>query len=100
MSDTPPNPLAPEVSPLTEADPDSINKLIAERINAIMNTAPLDLSIEGDDSDLRVLIAYHRRERARFIIESQNKAASPRAPGRKKVPTSVADAMVANADLV
>lgn len=99
MSDTPPT-LAPEVSPLLEADPYSVNELIAERIGQIMNKAPLDITVDGPDSDLAVLIAYHRRERSRFILETLAKTNAPRAASRKKAPTSVADALVANADLV
>jgi hypothetical protein len=98
MSDTEPNPLAPQdgISPLAEADTDSVNLLISERINKIMNTPPLDLS----DEDLAITVAYYRKERARFIIESQNKTTRPKAPpgqGKPKgpPPTSVADAIKA-----
>jgi len=95
MSDSEPSPLAPDVSPLAEADTDSVNLLISERINKIMNTPPLDLS----DEDLAITVAFYRKERARFILESQNKASRPKAPAGqgkpKPAPTSVADAIKA-----
>lgn len=98
MSDDTQSPLAPTTSPLTEADPNSINDLIADRINEIMNTKPLDIT----DQDLRVMVEYYRRERGRFILESQNKAASPRksAAAKKEPPTSVKDALASNLDLI
>ena len=100
MSDTPLPTLAPMVSPLLEADPNSVNDLIAERINQIMNKPPFDITVDGDDSDIAVLVAYHRRERARFLLEAQAKTAGPRSGARKKAPGSVAEALVANADLI
>lgn len=99
MSDTKPT-LAPAVSPLLEADPNSINDLIADRISQIMNKPPFDITIDGDDSDIAVLVAYHRRERARFILEAQTKTAGPRSGPRKKAPASVAAALAGTADLI
>jgi hypothetical protein len=92
MSDDEKSILEPEISPLTEAEAGSINTLIGERINKLFNTRPQDIT----DEDLTAMIEYYRKERGRFIIESQNKA--PRAkPGtaaaKKPAPTSVADAM-------
>jgi hypothetical protein len=88
------SPLEPDFSPLAEADPNSVNILIGERINKIMNTRPADIT----DDDLAAMVAYYRSERARFILESQNKA--PRAkPGTKPAakpkaaPKSVAEVM-------
>ena len=86
--DAPISPLAPAVSPLLEADPNSINELIQERINDIFNKKPLLLS----DDDLRVAVEYYRRERQRFQQESlakQAKGPSVRAKP-KAAPTSVA----------
>ena len=96
MSDQPGiSPLAPIVSPLTEADPNSVNELIADRIDAIFNKKPLDLT----NADLRLQIEYYRRERQRFLVESQAKiAAGPKV--RKPVPTSVADAIASTQDLL
>jgi len=85
MSDKNASLLAPEVSPLTEADPNSLDDLIGERLNTIQNMKPLDVS----DEDLRALIVYYQKGRAKFILESQNKA--PRAkPSAKPVPKSQA----------
>ena len=95
MSDE--HPLAPEFSPLEEADPNAVNVLISDRINRILNTRPLDLT----DDDLSAAIDYYRKERARFILESQNKV--PRAvaaAAKRKVPTSVADAIATSVDLL
>ena len=95
MSETPPtSPLAPEVSPLLEADPNSINELIQQRIDDIFNKPPALLT----DDDLRVQVEYYRRERQRFLIESQNKPA--RSAPRRKTPTSVSDALDSSADLL
>jgi hypothetical protein len=79
------SPLEPEVSPLNEADPNSINIMIGERINILMNTRPADIT----DAALAELIQYYRSQRARFILESQvAKAprASPKTSGPKKAP--------------
>ena len=96
MSDNNVSPLAPEVSPLLEADPNSINELIQGRLDDIFNKPPLLLS----DDDLRIAVEYYRKERARFMVESQTKAAAgPRGP-RKKTPTSVSDALASTSDLL
>lgn len=95
MTEETPSPLAPPVSPLAEADPNSINELIAGRIDEIFNKPPLLLT----DDDLRIQVEYYRRERARFLIESQNKPARAPAGSRKK-PTSVADALASTSDLI
>lgn len=96
MSDPspPPSPLAPEVSPLLEADPNSINALIAERIDEIFNKPPALLT----DEDLRVQVEYYRRERERFLLESQQKPV--RQGPRKKAPTSVKEAIASTIDLL
>lgn len=97
MSDIPtePTPLAPAVSPLAEADPNSINAFIAERVDAIFNKPPALLT----DDDLKIAVEYYRKERARFLIESQNKPARATGP-RRKVPTSIADALNSTTDLL
>lgn len=90
MSDTPISPLAPEVSPLSEADPNSLNMLIEERITDVFNRPPLDVT----DADLDVMVAYYHKERARFKLESAEKELKPKKPRSKKPPpTSVADAL-------
>jgi hypothetical protein len=96
MSDEPQSsPLAPAISPLLEADPNSINELIQERINDIFNKPPLLLS----DDDLRVAVEYYRKERQRFMLESAAKP--PRAAGAKrKTPTSVSEALSSSEDLL
>ena len=97
MSDEPtePSPLAPEVSPLAEADPNSVNVFIQERVDEIFNTPPALLT----DEKLQVAVEYYRRERARFLLESQNKPARATGP-RRKAPTSVQDALDSSADLL
>jgi hypothetical protein len=94
-------PLAPEVSPLLEADPSSVNEFIAHRLNDIFNKPPLTLS----DDDLKVAVDYYRRERARFQIESMSKP--PRAAkgtvtpkAKKAAPKSVAEALASTLDLL
>ena len=100
MSDEPtsPAPLAPAVSPLEQADPNSINELIdSERLDRIFNTPALNLT----DDDIRFQIEYYRKERHRFLLESQQKEANKAAPRAKKAaPKSVADALVSSADLI
>lgn len=94
MSETPQiSPLAPEVSPLVEADPNSVNEFIQSRVDEIFNTPPMLVT----DEMLRIGVEYYRKERARFLIESQNKPV--RAGPRKKVPTSVKDALDSSSDL-
>lgn len=78
-------------SPLTEADPNSINILIAERLTDIMNKPPLLVS----DADLAAMVEYYQAERVRFKAESQQKEARPRGASRKK-PESVAEALDMN----
>lgn len=96
MSEQTPAPtLAPTTSPLAEADPDSINLLIKQRVSEIFNTRPLLLS----DEDLRIAIGYYRRERVRFQQESAVKANAP-PKARKKTPTSVAEALISADDLL
>jgi DUF438 domain-containing protein len=81
-----PSPLAPEISPLTEADPLAVNILISSRLDSIFNKNPLELT----DEDIRLTVEYYRKERARFITESQAKeAAGPRV--KKTPPKSVAE---------
>jgi hypothetical protein len=86
MSDD--NPLSPAASPLLEADPNSINDLIKDRIDEIFNTKPLLLN----DDQLRIAVAYYRKERLRFMQESMVKQ-SQEPKKRRKTPTSVADAL-------
>lgn len=95
-SDT--SPLAPAVSPLLEADANSINDFIEDRVNEIFNKKPLLLS----DDDLRIAVGYYRQERQRFMVESQAKAnkAPSATGGRRKTPTSVSDALSSSADLL
>jgi hypothetical protein len=101
MSETGPSPsaLAPEVSPLAEADPNSLNTLIQERIDEIFNKKPTLLT----DNDLRVIVEYYQKERLRFKAESQvkeSKSKAPAAAARRKAPTSVAEAMSTSMDLL
>lgn len=95
---TEPSPLAPDVSPLIEADPSSINEFIEKRVDDIFNKPPLLLS----DDDLRLAVEYYRRERTRFMTESAAKANKEpvRRGARKPVPKSVAEALAANEDLL
>lgn len=93
----PASPLAPETSPLIEADPNSINELIQGRLDDIFNKPPLLLS----DEDLRIAVDYYRRERQRFMAESDAKlAAGPVKRTGKKVPTSVKGALESSTDLL
>jgi hypothetical protein len=100
MSDKeiPISPLAPEVSPLTEADPNALNELISQRIDDIFNKPPLLLN----DSELQVMVEYYRKERQRFMQESILKESKPRAASgpRKAAPKSVAEAIANSADLL
>jgi hypothetical protein len=82
------SPLAPEVSPLVEADPNSINEFIQTRVDAIFNKPPLLLN----DDDLRIAVEYYRKDRQRFLTESAAKQTKATGP-RRKVPTSVAEAL-------
>ena len=89
MSDS--NPLPPTVSPLREADPNSLNVLIQERVAIVFNTKPSLVS----DPQILVSIEYYRKERVRFKLESELKEQKPKGNGRKGKgqPTSVADAI-------
>lgn len=105
MSDQPttPSPLAPIVSPLTEADPNSINELIKDRIDEIFNKNPIEKDESGNyiltDKDLFSMVDYYRRERHRFVLESAQKP--PKEPGAKrKAPTSVKEALISTNDLL
>lgn len=93
---TTPSPLAPNVSPLGEADPSSINEFIQSRLDDIFNKPPLLLS----DDDLRQAVMYYRQERQRFMTESLTKAAKGPTGPRKKVPKSVAEALASAEDLL
>lgn len=88
-------PLAPEVSPLLEADPASLNEFISSRVNEIFNKPPLAVS----DEDLMAMVEYYRRERTRFQIESAAKppraAKGTAAPKSKVAPKSVKEALAA-----
>lgn len=88
------SPLAPEMSPLAEADPASLNELVKTRINELFNKPPLSVS----DDDLRIMVEYYRKDRARFVLESQVKvprAVANRTKAAKPAPQSVADALAA-----
>lgn len=96
MSDDP-TALAPtQASPITEADPNSINELIGDRLVEIFNKPPLLVS----DDDLRLMVQYYQKERARFKQESAEKEQRPRTV-RRKAPQSVAEALAtATPDLI
>lgn len=90
MSDEPPpSPLAPKVSPLGEADPNSLNGLIDERIDDIFNRKPQLIT----DADLRFMVEYYQSKRLTFLQESQVKELKPKGQ-RRAAPTTVADALV------
>ncbi len=95
-NDNTPMALAPEQSPLDEANPESLNELLGERINKIFNMKPLDLR----DNDLADIVKYYRNERLRFLQEEQRKAAEGPKTARRKVPKSVAEAIQASIDLI
>lgn len=85
----------PGLSPLAEANPASLNELIAERITDIFNRPPLGVS----DADLDLMVEYYQRERLRFKQESELKEQRPRQS--RKTPTSVAEALEsATADML
>jgi hypothetical protein len=88
------SPLSPEASPLTEADPNSLNEFI-QRVAEIFNKPILEVS----DQELLVAVEYYQKERARFKIESQQKEQRPKANGKGRKITSVADA-IATEDLL
>lgn len=93
------SPLEPTVSPLDEADPKSLDELIQNRLSEIFNKRPMFLS----DDDLNVAIEYYRRERQRFLLESEAKAAKgPKEPraAKRKVPTSVKEVLPDADDLI
>jgi|HubBroStandDraft_2_1064218.scaffolds.fasta_scaffold56532_4 hypothetical protein len=95
MSDTPHiSPLAPTSSPLAEADPNAINEFIEERVNVLFNKKP-----PFTDDELRPMIEYYRRERARFAVESAQKPPG-RTGAKRKTPTSVAEALASSEDLL
>lgn len=86
--------LAPDSSPLSEADAGSINELVQQRIDDIFNKPPLLLT----DADLRFQVEYYQRERIRFMQESAVKEQRPKI--KRKVPTSIADAIASSTDLL
>ena len=100
------SPLAPPGdSPLKEAEPGSINELIKERIDEIFNLHPTAKDEEGNylltEAKLNQMVEYYRKERSRFLVESQEKEAKALAKGpRKAVPKSVAAALAASEDLL
>ena len=97
MSDPnpPPSALAPIISPLSEADPNSINLFISERVDAIFNKQAKHIT----DDDLKVMVEYYRKERQRYLEQSQAKANLPPKP-RKAPASSVADAIASSLDLI
>lgn len=102
------SPLAPlGDSPLKEADLNSLNTFIKERIDEIFNLHPTVKDEEGNylltDAKLNQMVDYYRKERARFLIESQEKEAKAlsKATGpRKAAPKSVAAMIAASEDLL
>lgn len=97
MSDKTPS-LAPMVSPLTEADPNSLEELIESRLDDIFNKKPILLS----DDELRSIVAYYQKERERFRTESLEKESKPKTPrgAKKSVPKSISEALQASTDLL
>jgi hypothetical protein len=96
------SPLAPiGTSPLVEADPGSLNTLIKERIDEIFNLNPLPKDDNGNylltEAKLQQMVDYYRKERVRFLVESQEKEAKAAEKGirgpRKAAPKSIADAL-------
>jgi hypothetical protein len=83
------NPLSPSVSPLNEADPNSINILIQERLTDIFNKDPLLVT----DDDLLAMVEYYQKERLRFKQESMEKELRPKGERRKAIPKSVTEAI-------
>ncbi len=81
-----------ETSPLNEADPNSLDELLTQRIGKIFNTPPLDLT----NSDISDVVLYYRRERSRFLNDAKQVK-----PGRKRKtpPTSVAEALAMSDDV-
>jgi predicted ATP-binding protein involved in virulence len=106
MSDnqSPASPLSPVVSPLLEADPNSLNELIQERIDEIMNIRPLMKDQNGNyiltDAKLTEMVNYYRKKRVIFLKESQQKELKPREKRQKKPPASVAEALASSEDLL
>jgi hypothetical protein len=96
MSDTtiPISPLAPAISPLSEADPDAINEFITERVDLLFNKSP-----PWTDEELKPMVEYYRKERVRFAQESLAKPPG-RSGAKRKAPTSVADALESSEDLL
>jgi hypothetical protein len=89
------SPLTPATSPLTEADPNSLNELVSERLNEIFNKPPLSVS----DDDLRLMVLYYQKERLRFKQESLEKESKPKT--RRTTPASVKEALaIATEDLI
>lgn len=88
--------LAPAISPLLEADPASLDTLISSgRLDEIFNKPALTLT----DGDLREVVLYYRRERARFLSDALLKEQTKPEPGTKRKaapktpPKSVEDAL-------
>lgn len=90
----PPSPLAPSVSPLIEADPNSLNELIQQRLDDIFNKKP-----PFSDEDLIIMVRYYQKERLRFMQESALKELKPKAT-RRTAPKSVAEALSSSEDLL
>jgi hypothetical protein len=84
-------------SPLTEADPNSLNELIQERITDLFNKKPISVS----DADLIQMVEYYRRERVRFKAESlakEQKEPKPRG-AKRATPKSVVEALASAEEL-
>lgn len=92
MNDSEPPTEMPQqaTSPLAEADPASLDELIAnikERVGDIFNK-PAD---QATDDELAVVVRYYRLKRQRYAIESKTVKPGP----KRKVPTSVTSALKA-----
>jgi len=77
------SPLAPAQSPLAEADPNSINELIQQRIDTAFNTRPLLVT----DDHLREMVKYYIAKRHVFMLkeaETANKEPKKRAAAKPK----------------
>jgi hypothetical protein len=98
MSDDYVSPLAPAVSPLTQADPAAINEFVEQRVDAIFNKPPLS---GITDDELMVMVRYYREKRQIFLTESAAKEA--KGPTRRRTgpsPKSVAEALASTSDLL
>jgi hypothetical protein len=99
MTQAPPQPsldLGP--SPLLEANPQSLDKIMTERLAIIFNTMPS----KYDPADTKMVVEYYRNLRAQFLkAEVVKLAEGPKPKGRKAAVKSVKEALeVATVDNV